>query len=663
MVVLEEADTRRIESVLRTLATALRSLRLYPPASPIPRQSVEAVHSALAEYFSAGSPVLSLSLAREGFAVAGEPVGAQIPGTRELSDELREHGVAELDIMPEVTADEILGFLTETARGPEEVRADGGLAALVASAGVESIRVTDVYLTIVEQAAEPEQEDVEAFLQELASDPDKFGAWFAAAALGDPAGFSDSLLELLLAAGPTGRADMVRTLSAAFVNQEPEAKDALLALAMEPGEIRELTGQMFSLLSANEIAESIIGGRLGKNMLSLSSALTRLPLERVSSEVRAEVQSMLPGSGHTPREADFLTHMLDVRERVEPEPALVDVDRTYGAVVQAATLRDEDVSRARSAVESSGGALNAAGVRTMLSLLDQQTDFELYCAGVDNLAAMVPRLVEAGDLQLASSVLTELSNRQSNPTGPWPDLTERLDKALQAAVSPRAMGALVDALIADPTLMPAARDIVRRAGEAGGSALVTEAVARKADGLAVAEELLGRRVIDLLNAAAPAVQWYQLGPVVERLAQEGDPHSLATIEGFMHRPDEQSRRETATALAAIPGPSSTRLLAVALRDSSTEVAIIAARAIARSGAPGSAALLSARVSEIDLDNADFLLGRELIGALARTPEPAADEALAKLASRRALIKRGHFAEVQALVGQAQQARAQGGVGR
>ena len=131
----------------------------------------------------------------------------------------------------------------------------------------------------------------------------------------------------------------------------------------------------------------------------------------------------------------------------------------------------------------------------------------------------------------------------------------------------------------------------------------------------------------------------------------------------MRRPDEQSRRETASALAAIGGPVSARLLGIALRDPSAEVAIIAARAIARSGVPGSAALLSARVSEIDLDNADFLLGRELIGALARTPEPAADEALAKLASRRALIKRGHFAEVQALVGQAQQARAQGEVGR
>jgi len=79
--------------------------------------------------------------------------------------------------------------------------------------------------------------------------------------------------------------------------------------------------------------------------------------------------------------------------------------------------------------------------------------------------------------------------------------------------------------------------------------------------------------------------------------------------------------------------------------------------------PGSAALLAARLSELDVDTNDFLLARELITGLARTPEPAADEALAKLGSRRALIKRGHFTEVQQLVARAQAVRARDGVAR
>jgi hypothetical protein len=90
--------------------------------------------------------------------------------------------------------------------------------------------------------------------------------------------------------------------------------------------------------------------------------------------------------------------------------------------------------------------------------------------------------------------------------------------------------------------------------------------------------------------------------------------------------------------------------------------IVAARAIARSGEPGSATLIATRLGELDIDRADFPLAKELLGALARTPGVEADQMLAKLGSRRAFIKRGHFAEFQALVAEARRARA-GGLAR
>ena len=51
---------RILESVLRALSTAARSLRLYPPTSPIPRQTVDSALEALSEYFSLGSADLSV---------------------------------------------------------------------------------------------------------------------------------------------------------------------------------------------------------------------------------------------------------------------------------------------------------------------------------------------------------------------------------------------------------------------------------------------------------------------------------------------------------------------------------------------------------------------------------------------------------------------------
>ena len=234
----------------------------------------------------------------------------------------------------------------------------------------------------------------------------------------------------------------------------------------------------------------------------------------------------------------------------------------------------------------------------------------------------------------------------------WPDLPAHVKQALETAVSPESAGALLRACVEHRDLVPTAREILRFAGEATTSALAAEAVALKSDGIEVANELLGKRLVDLLYALAPQAQWFQLGPIVERLAAEGSPRSLQTIEALLSRPEEQARREVVNALASANDPALLPLLGSALRDSSEEIAALAARALAKSGLPGSATLLGARLAELDVDNADFTLARELIGALARTPDPAADEALNRLASRRALIKRGHFAEVQQLVAQA-----------
>lgn len=656
----DATDRQLLEAVIRSLATASKSLRLYPATSPIPRQSVDAALTAIEGFFTHGAPVLALMIAREGFSAGSETIGTNIVGAADLADELRHHGVAELAITPGVRGEELLAFLSASSGAPEVVRAQGGLAMLVAAGGAENIHLTDVQLTVVEQLQPGEDQDVEAFLRELATDPDKLTAWLAAASAGDPAALQEGLLELMRVTGQSGSDALAASLSTAFMRQDPDGKDALMGLAFDPGGVRHLAGKMFGLLGAGDIAGSVLGGTFGKNMLSLSSALTHLPLEQVTAAVRAEVQAMLPGAGHSAKESTFLDHMLEVRARVEPEPSLVDADRTYRAVLQAATVSDEDVARARGAVSSSGRALSAAGVRTMLTLLDQQHDFELYCAGIDNLAGLVPQLVEQGDLALASQVLAELTRRESFNTGPWPELSGRLRDALARALGPRTAAALVRTTAADRSLVPVAREILRHAGDAAGPALVAEAVSHKAEGIEIAEELLGRRVIDLLNTVAGGAQWFQLAPVVSRLAREGDPRSVATIETLARRSDEQSRREVATGLATVGGPVATRLLGALLRDPSHEVAIIAARAIARSGVPGSAALISARLGELDIDNADFLLGRELIAILARVPEHAAEETLTRLAARKMLIKRGHFGEVQDIVRQALELRAKGG---
>jgi hypothetical protein len=304
--------------------------------------------------------------------------------------------------------------------------------------------------------------------------------------------------------------------------------------------------------------------------------------------------------------------------------------------------------------------LSAASVRTLITLLEQQTDFTLYCDTANSLAALVPRLIEQRDFNTALRVFSELSAREALDSSPWPELPARMSAALALAGGPRSMGALIRAVATDRALLPAARSIVRYASETGAPALATEAIALKSDGLEVAEALLGRRIIDQLNRIAPQLQWFQLAPVAERLARENDSHSALTLDTLMRRPDEQSRREVVAGAAAAGGPVAIRILSSALRDSSAEVSIQAARHLSKSGEPDAAALLIRRLGELDMDNVDFALGREIILSLARLSDPAVDQELARIAGRRALIKRGHYGEIQDLVRQVQGLRTKGG---
>jgi len=81
----------------------------------------------------------------------------------------------------------------------------------------------------------------------------------------------------------------------------------------------------------------------------------------------------------------------------------------------------------------------------------------------------------------------------------------------------------------------------------------------------------------------------------------------------------------------------------------------------RSTVPGAAAELQRRFDELDCDGKDFIPCREIIGALARSADPSATAALEHIVARKALIKRGHFAEISDLAKQALSARMQGGV--
>lgn len=652
----QSEEARAVEAVVRSLTTAAKTLRLYPASSPIPMQAMQTATDALASVL-VSQPTLALVVARDGFSMRGTPVNAA--GAADLANLLTSLGIAEVDFLPGCGTHELSAFMGVVLRDPAEVLAEGGAAAALAMAGASNVVVSEVVLTTV--AAEmAEAEDIDAFLRELAGDERKLAAWLASAAAGDPTALSDGLAELARAVGPGGMASLQDTLGRAYLAQDAVARDALVGLALGNGDGAPVLKGMMRSLRPTEVAGSLADGLYAKNMLSMSNVLTAIPFASLDAIID-ELRPLLADEGHTARELEFLGRMLDARAGAGHELPLADRQLDYQRVAEFAVVDAGALQTARTEIGASASTVNTRTVNTMLSLLDQQQDFGLWSKTLQNLASVVPSLIEQGDVALADRVFADLASREARTTQPWPGLAEQMRDAFGRAASPAAMAALLAAVLRDPQQMPNAESILKRVDQTAQQRFVVAALdQRQQGGLEAADRLLGRRIVGLLVALTPEVQWFQAGAVALRLSHETDLHSRDALVALARRPDERSRQEVAKALAESASALGVTVLGELLKDPALEVAVTAARSLGRSPGLGTAALLERSFDALDWSGKDFPLAREILGALARTPDADAGRVLEKIAGQRTLIKRGHFAEVQDLAHQALAVRSKGG---
>lgn len=649
-------ESRAVETVVRSLSAAIKTLRLYPPTSPMPQQAMQAASTALAEVMTS-MPALQLVVARDGFTLRGQPVNCA--GSTDLSGLLTAHQIAEVDFLPGCTTTEISWFLTVLMQDPAQTRASGGTAAAIALAGAENIVVSEVALTTVGPDIVHAEADIDSFLRELAGDEAKLAAWLAAAASGDPAALSDGLAELARAVGDGGIARLQDVLGSAFVSQGVGARDALVGLALNDGASSPLLKGMLNSLTPHDFASSIADGMYARNMLSMSNVLNTLTAGSSLDSIVAELKSMLEEGGHTERELTFLSHMLEARG--SSEPALVDRVSDFRTVATLAQLDGSVVDAARKEVQASKSEVSARTVSMMLSLLDQHSDFTLWTKTLENLAAMVPGLLSEGDVALAERVVGDISGREARTRQPWPGLAEKVGAALERATDGEAMAALALAASKGSAAADAARGILRKVGPPAQRRFVLAALGLKEiDGMALAESLLGRHLIDILAAAEPDIPWYQVAAVAARLASESDARAQQAANALARRQDQRSRQEAARGLGDAGSSHALQLLAELSKDPALEVAVAAVRSLGRTPALGAAASLDRIFEGIDAIGKDFPLAREVLGSLARTRDPGATTVLERIAGQRMLIKRGHFAEVQDLARQALSSRSKGG---
>jgi hypothetical protein len=136
----------RAEEIVRALAVAAAAVRLYPPTSEIPAQTVDRVISVSEAVTTAARSPVRFAIEPKGFKLGDQLFGegqAQVVG---LAEALYAHQIGQLIVAPGVTAEETSAFLRCVGSDPSAVREEGGLRHVMVTAGVAHIAVVELTL-------------------------------------------------------------------------------------------------------------------------------------------------------------------------------------------------------------------------------------------------------------------------------------------------------------------------------------------------------------------------------------------------------------------------------------------------------------------------------------------------------------------------------------
>jgi HEAT repeat protein/PBS lyase HEAT-like repeat-containing protein len=132
----------RLAEFARTCKAAARAVSLYPPAHPAITVSLAKLSQATARMTESGPFRIQVSAGT--LLLEGARASKPDPAMTELADVLYHHLIGGLTINAAADTDSWRTLLLLLARAPEEVRSDGGIARLWATAGGPSIEIQEI---------------------------------------------------------------------------------------------------------------------------------------------------------------------------------------------------------------------------------------------------------------------------------------------------------------------------------------------------------------------------------------------------------------------------------------------------------------------------------------------------------------------------------------
>jgi HEAT repeat protein len=544
----------RAEEIVRALAVAAAAVRLYPPTSEIPAQTVDRLVRVSEAVTSAARSPVRFAIEPKSFKIGDQLVGegqAQVAGLAEM---LYAHQVGQLIVAPGVTAEETSTFLRCVGSDPSAVREEGGLRHVMVTAGVTHIAVIELTLRASNEEGLAGLDLTSAPLEVLGPAVLRSAAdWARSAASGSG---RDELAEVIGGLESAARELAMERVAQALLQLDEQTRGAVLAAAVRQdasGQAMEGMLAVIANMRPAQLARLLIlaAGRTGGDPNSIMSRLTLPP------EAMRALQLLLRPSPRSESESGV--------------PASIDAVILAGDAVE--SDEDEDALAAAKLTLSS----DAAAVRALVTtthILERSPTPE----SVDAIGEALPGAVAAGAFGAAHSALALLENLTSRP-----ELDTAIARTRHVLANPDAL-ARGAAAIGSTTVARDAATVFAAAGVAGSEAVLDawlkvgdadrgtlEQIARalpeqivagagrrirSGDPVAVREivTLLGRlgdrRAVPSLSQALDHDSPEVRSAAIAAMAAVDTEESWAAVVSSLTHPDEATARQ---ALAAIRG--------------------------------------------------------------------------------------------------------------
>lgn len=692
---------RRVLLFTTRLSTAMKSLRIYPTGSDIPRRNALEVLESLKESLE-NAEHLELGVTRNGLIFEGSAVFPRSQGFQSFARDFYKRNLAAIRFHKGVTPDEILRFLSLIIMPPEALAAQGGMEPSLSELGVVNISVTEAATRIVETVLPgglefidpddldahleiPSELSVEELLEEAGADQTRdkrvlmrvlrdrraVAKYLRDSRERDPESNIDELARRVLTLArntrdelPADQAAVLDVIAEAIMELHPEERgDLYESHLLEQGRLDDAIAAIIDRLGVEEVVDCILNQieETPEALTGLSRAVRNLALMNVNADRDALelATTKLQARGFSE------VFVEDLGEHVAPTRVTVAEQRRRAADPIDTVLRLVDMAPDASDVfvyedaveplrqEASRGTTDGDVISALVAVATLEVRDEEFSSIMSMLEDSVGVLVEAHEADVAADVAEALSAVAAGP-----DVTEehrkRMLQVVHSIASPESLARVTTALRryrSDSDEYLACRRLLSVLGESMIDPLL--------EVLAGEQDMAARKgLIELISSSAhdyiPELgkrlgdpRWYLVRNVVAIMGSTKSPDALPYLQRTLRHADARVRRETIRGLAGIRVALADSMVAAALDDVDGQNVQAAARHLGVVAARSAAPALEKVALGTSLGNHDVAVRVEAISALAKIGSPSSVAVMQEIARKHGLFGGGRDKEVRA----------------